>query len=45
LNALPGITGAWQLEARSTLLDLDAVNNCDLEYGLSELLFKVEEQV
>lgn len=32
LNALPGITGAWQLQARSNLLDLDAVNNCDLEY-------------
>ncbi len=32
LNALPGITGAWQVEARSTLLDLDAVNDRDLEY-------------
>lgn len=32
LNALPGITGFWQLKARSTLLDLDAVNQCDLEY-------------
>ncbi|MBD1822834.1 sugar transferase [Cyanobacteria bacterium FACHB-DQ100] len=32
LNALPGITGAWQVEARSTLLDLDAVNRRDLEY-------------
>lgn len=32
LNALPGITGAWQIEARSTLLDLDAVNDRDLEY-------------
>lgn len=32
LNALPGITGFWQLEARSNLLDLDAVNRCDLEY-------------
>jgi lipopolysaccharide/colanic/teichoic acid biosynthesis glycosyltransferase len=32
LNALPGITGAWQVEARADLLDLDAVNNCDLEY-------------
>lgn len=32
LNATPGITGAWQVEARSTLLDLDAVNECDLNY-------------
>ena len=32
LNALPGITGAWQIEARSTLLDLDEVNNLDLKY-------------
>ncbi len=32
LNALPGITGAWQVQNRSTLLDLDAVNNIDLEY-------------
>lgn len=32
LNALPGITGAWQVEARSTLLDLDVVNRRDLEY-------------
>lgn len=32
LNALPGITGAWQVEARSTLLDLDTVNDRDLEY-------------
>ncbi|MBD2101738.1 sugar transferase [Leptolyngbya sp. FACHB-261] len=32
LNALPGITGAWQVEARSTLLDLDTVNRYDLEY-------------
>lgn len=32
LNALPGITGAWQVEARSNLLDLDAVNQLDLTY-------------
>lgn len=32
LNALPGITGAWQVEARSKLLDLDAVTHRDLEY-------------
>jgi len=32
LNSLPGITGAWQVEKRSTLLELDAVNNIDLEY-------------
>lgn len=32
LNALPGITGLWQVEARSTLLDLDEVNNLDLHY-------------
>lgn len=32
LNALPGITGAWQVESRSTLVDLDAVNRRDLQY-------------
>jgi lipopolysaccharide/colanic/teichoic acid biosynthesis glycosyltransferase len=32
LNALPGITGAWQVESRSQLLDLEAVTKCDLEY-------------
>jgi lipopolysaccharide/colanic/teichoic acid biosynthesis glycosyltransferase len=32
LNALPGITGAWQVESRSQLLDLKAVTKCDLEY-------------
>jgi lipopolysaccharide/colanic/teichoic acid biosynthesis glycosyltransferase len=32
LNALPGITGAWQVENRSRLLDLRAVSKCDLEY-------------
>ncbi len=32
LNALPGITGAWQVESRSTMLDLDKVNDRDLEY-------------
>lgn len=32
LNALPGITGDWQVKGRSHLLDLEAVNHCDLEY-------------
>jgi lipopolysaccharide/colanic/teichoic acid biosynthesis glycosyltransferase len=32
LNALPGITGAWQVKARSKLLDLDAVTEFDLTY-------------
>ncbi len=32
LNALPGITGEWQVRARSRLLDLDSVNEIDLEY-------------
>ena len=32
LNALPGITGAWQVEARSHLLDLEAVTKWDLDY-------------
>ncbi|AFZ34369.1 Undecaprenyl-phosphate galactose phosphotransferase [Stanieria cyanosphaera PCC 7437] len=32
LNALPGITGAWQVKSRSQLLDLNAVTKCDLEY-------------
>jgi lipopolysaccharide/colanic/teichoic acid biosynthesis glycosyltransferase len=32
LNALPGITGAWQVASRSNLLDLNDVTKCDLEY-------------
>jgi len=32
LNALPGLTGAWQVSKRSTLLDLNAVTQYDLQY-------------
>ncbi|OIP77474.1 MAG: UDP-phosphate galactose phosphotransferase [Oscillatoriales cyanobacterium CG2_30_44_21] len=32
LNSLPGVTGAWQVSARSTMLDIDAVTECDLSY-------------
>lgn len=32
LNALPGMTGKWQIEMRSHLRDLDTVNRCDLDY-------------
>jgi lipopolysaccharide/colanic/teichoic acid biosynthesis glycosyltransferase len=32
LNALPGITGAWQVEGRANLLELNAVTKCDLDY-------------
>jgi lipopolysaccharide/colanic/teichoic acid biosynthesis glycosyltransferase len=32
LNSLPGVTGAWQVSLRSTMLDLDAVTECDLNY-------------
>lgn len=32
LNALPGITGSWQVTSRSNLLDLNAVNRHDLDY-------------
>ncbi len=32
LNALPGITGIWQITQRATLRDLDAVNRIDLGY-------------
>ena len=32
LNALPGITGAWQVAARSKILELDAVTKYDLDY-------------
>ena len=32
LNAMPGITGAWQVSSRSELLDIQAVTRCDLEY-------------
>jgi lipopolysaccharide/colanic/teichoic acid biosynthesis glycosyltransferase len=40
LNALPGMTGAWQIEARSQMLDLKAVTKCDLEYLCSWSLGK-----
>lgn len=32
LNALPGITGAWQVQSRSHVRDLNLVNRCDLNY-------------
>ncbi len=32
LNALPGITGAWQVTARSHNCDLTSVNRIDLDY-------------
>jgi lipopolysaccharide/colanic/teichoic acid biosynthesis glycosyltransferase len=32
LNALPGITGAWQVTARSHNCDLTSVNRMDLDY-------------
>jgi lipopolysaccharide/colanic/teichoic acid biosynthesis glycosyltransferase len=32
LKALPGITGPWQVEARSNLLDLEGASQYDLEY-------------
>jgi lipopolysaccharide/colanic/teichoic acid biosynthesis glycosyltransferase len=32
LNALPGITGAWQVNGRSTQLNLEVVSRQDLEY-------------
>jgi len=32
LNSLPGVTGAWQVSARSTMLNIDAVTECDLQY-------------
>lgn len=32
LNALPGMTGPWQVGARSAQSDLDVVNQIDLEY-------------
>jgi len=32
LNALPGMTGKWQVEMRSHLRDIDTVNRCDLDY-------------
>jgi len=32
LNALPGMTGAWQVQARSTQLDISIVNQTDLQY-------------
>jgi lipopolysaccharide/colanic/teichoic acid biosynthesis glycosyltransferase len=35
LNALPGITGAWQVESRATVLDISTVNLTDLNYLIS----------
>jgi lipopolysaccharide/colanic/teichoic acid biosynthesis glycosyltransferase len=32
LKAMPGITGAWQVEARSQQLDLNIVNGRDVTY-------------
>lgn len=32
LNALPGMTGLWQIEMRSHMRDIDAVNRYDLDY-------------
>jgi len=32
LNALPGMTGAWQVESRSQVRDLNLVNTGDLKY-------------
>ena len=32
LNALPGVTGSWQVQARSHLRDLNFVNRQDLHY-------------
>ncbi|MBD1855671.1 MULTISPECIES: heterocyst development glycosyltransferase HepC [Leptolyngbya] len=32
LNALPGMTGAWQVSGRSTQLDLETVSQQDLDY-------------
>uniref|UniRef100_A0A832H4P9 Sugar transferase n=1 Tax=Oscillatoriales cyanobacterium SpSt-402 TaxID=2282168 RepID=A0A832H4P9_9CYAN len=32
LNAMPGITGAWQVKGRSHMLDLNLVNRHDLNY-------------
>lgn len=44
LNALPGITGAWQVTARSHLLDINAVTRCDLEY-LSNWTFRQDLKI
>lgn len=44
LNALPGMTGAWQITARSHLLDIDAVSHCDLEY-LSSWSFRQDLKI
>ncbi|HEY9662477.1 MAG TPA: heterocyst development glycosyltransferase HepC, partial [Allocoleopsis sp.] len=44
LNALPGMTGAWQITTRSHLLDLDAVTRCDLEY-LSSWSFRQDLKI
>ncbi|GFE68220.1 heterocyst development glycosyltransferase HepC [Chroococcus sp. FPU101] len=40
LKALPGITGPWQVATRSSLRDLDAVSQCELEYLRNWSLWK-----
>jgi lipopolysaccharide/colanic/teichoic acid biosynthesis glycosyltransferase len=32
MNAMPGITGVWQMQERPKLLELDEILHCDLEY-------------
>lgn len=32
MNALPGITGVWRMDAKAKFLELDAIIHCDLEY-------------
>lgn len=32
LNALPGITGTWQVKAKSEMLDLELGNHCEVAY-------------
>ena len=40
LKALPGITGAWQVQVRSNLLDLEGVSSYDLDYLKTWSLWK-----
>lgn len=40
LKALPGITGPWQVKARSNLLELEGVSQYDLEYLKNWSLWK-----
>ncbi|HAG82334.1 MAG TPA: UDP-phosphate galactose phosphotransferase [Cyanobacteria bacterium UBA12227] len=40
LNVRPGMTGVWRVKAQSNLLDIEALNRCDLDYLISWSLWQ-----